>query len=68
LSSALVKITGDIGRIPTRDLRTAGAMNAFFFAPAIKGDSISALVATHPPLQQRLDQLAKVAAELGRPI
>jgi heat shock protein HtpX len=68
LSSALVKITGDIGRIPTRDLRTAGAMNAFFFAPAIKGDSISSLVATHPPLQQRLDQLAKVAAELGRPI
>jgi heat shock protein HtpX len=68
LSSALVKITGDIGRIPTRDLRTAGAMNAFFFAPAIKGDSINALVATHPPLQQRLDQLAKVAAELGRPI
>ena len=68
LSSALVKITGDIGRIPTRDLRTAGAMNTFFFAPAIKGDSINALVATHPPLQQRLDQLAKVAAELGRPI
>jgi heat shock protein HtpX len=68
LSSALVKITGDIGRIPTRDLRTAGAMNAFFFAPAIKGESISALVATHPPLEQRLDQLAKVAAELGRPM
>jgi heat shock protein HtpX len=68
LSSALVKITGDIGRIPTRDLRSAGAMNTFFFAPAIKGDSINALVATHPPLQQRLDQLAKVAAELGRPI
>jgi heat shock protein HtpX len=68
LSSALVKITGDIGRIPTRDLRSAGAMNTFFFAPAIKGDSINALVATHPPLQQRLDQLAKVAAELGRPM
>ena len=68
LSSALVKITGEIGRIPTRDLRSAGAMNTFFFAPAIKGDSINALVATHPPLQQRLDQLAKVAAELGRPI
>lgn len=68
LSSALVKITGDIGRIPTRDLRSAGAMNTFFFAPAIKGDSVNALVATHPPLQQRLDQLAKVAAELGRPI
>jgi heat shock protein HtpX len=68
LSSALVKITGDIGRIPTRDLRSAGAMNTFFFAPAIRGDSINALVATHPPLQQRLDQLAKVAAELGRPI
>jgi heat shock protein HtpX len=66
LASALTKISGDMARIPTRDLRQAESMNAFFIAPAIKGASLSSLLATHPPLQQRLDQLAKVSAELGR--
>jgi heat shock protein HtpX len=68
LASALTKISGDIARIPTKDLRAAESMNAFFFAPAIKGDSVNALLATHPPLEQRLDQLARVAADLGRPL
>jgi heat shock protein HtpX len=69
LANALIKVTGDIGRIPTRDLRTAQAFNAFFFAPALtngSGVSISALFATHPPLQVRLDQLAKLEAQMGR--
>ena len=34
LKAALIKVTGDIGRIPTKDLRTAQPLNAFFFAPA----------------------------------
>ncbi len=68
LASALTKISGEIGRIPTADLRAAESMNAFFFAPAIKGDSVNVLFATHPPLQQRLDQLARVASDLGRPL
>ena len=34
LKSALVKVSGDIARIPTRDLRAAQPLNAFFFAPA----------------------------------
>ena len=34
LKSALIKVSGDIGRIPTKDLRTAEPLNAFFFAPA----------------------------------
>jgi heat shock protein HtpX len=68
LASALTKISGDMARIPTRDLRQAESMNAFFIAPAIKGASLSSLLATHPPLQQRLDQLAKVSAQLGRPM
>jgi len=65
LSSALVKISGDMARIPNKDLRDSQAMSAFFFAPAINRESIGALFATHPPLQQRLDQLAKVSAELS---
>jgi heat shock protein HtpX len=68
LASALTKITGDMARIPTRDLRSAEPMNAFFIAPAFKGTSINSLLATHPPLEQRLDQLAKISAELGRPL
>jgi heat shock protein HtpX len=68
LADALVKITGDISAIPQRDLRSASAMNAFFIAPALSGVSMRTLTATHPSLEQRLEQLAKVQAELGRPL
>ena len=68
LASALQKITGDISRIPNRDLRASQSMNAFFIAPAISGASLKTLTSTHPPLEQRLEQLAKIARELGRPI
>src|SRR5829696_4233596 len=68
LASALVKITGEMGRIPTRDLRAAEPLNAFFFAPAAApGFSFSTLFATHPPLERRLAQLEQLEAELGRP-
>lgn len=67
LASALQKITGEINQIPQRDLRQASAMNAFFIAPAVNGISLRSLTATHPSLEQRLEQLAKIQAELGRP-
>ena len=67
LASALTKISGDIARIPSRDLRQAEAFNAFFFAPAIsgKGVSLSSLFSTHPPLEKRLDRLGVLSRELG---
>jgi heat shock protein HtpX len=66
LASALTKVSGEIARIPTRDLRAAEAFNAFFFAPALApGLSLSSLMSTHPTLQQRLDQLAEMSTELG---
>jgi heat shock protein HtpX len=68
LASALTKITGEIASIPQRDLRQAQPMNAFFIAPAVAGVSWRTLTATHPSLEQRLEQLAKVATELGRPL
>jgi heat shock protein HtpX len=68
LASALTKITGDMSAIPQRDLRAASAMNAFFIAPAVSGVSWKTLTSTHPSLEQRLEQLAKVATELGRPL
>ncbi len=68
LGSALQKISGEMAAIPNRDLRDAQRMNAFFIAPAISGATLKTLTSTHPSLEQRLDQLAKIAAELGRPM
>ena len=68
LASALTKITGDIASIPAKDLRAAQPMNAFFIAPAVAGLSWKTITSSHPSLEQRLEQLAKVSAELGRPM
>jgi heat shock protein HtpX len=66
LASALVKVSGAMGQIPTRDLRAAEAFNAFFFAPALApGFSISSLFSTHPPLERRLEQLADMERSMG---
>jgi heat shock protein HtpX len=68
LASALTKVSGDMARIPTRDLRQAEAFNAFFLVPALApGFSLSSLFATHPPLERRIDQLGRIARELGQP-
>ena len=66
LASALTKISGQMNAVPERDLRAAKSMNAFFIAPAVRGLGMGTLTATHPPLEQRLDQLAKIAASLGQ--
>ncbi len=67
LASALTKVSGEIARIPTRDLRSAQAFNAFFFTPALgRGASVAALFATHPPLEKRLQQLSTISAQLSR--
>ncbi|MEA2147264.1 MAG: heat shock protein HtpX, partial [Solirubrobacteraceae bacterium] len=68
LASALQKVTGEISRIPSRDLRSAEPFNAFFFTPALaNGFSISSLFSTHPSLEKRLAQLAEISVELGQP-
>lgn len=67
LASALQKISGEMNTIPDRDLRSSQKMNAFFIAPAVKGVSMRTLTSTHPSLEQRLEQLARIQAELGRP-
>jgi heat shock protein HtpX len=68
LASALVKVTGAMGQIPTRDLRAAEAFNAFFFTPAAApGFSISSLFSTHPTLERRLAQLSDLERQMSRP-
>jgi heat shock protein HtpX len=65
LASALTKVSGEIRKVPTRDLRAAEAFNAFFFAPALgPGVSLSSLLSTHPTLEKRLDQLAAMTTQL----
>ncbi|MFD0905278.1 zinc metalloprotease HtpX [Actinomadura sediminis] len=67
LASALTKVSGDIARIPTNDLRSAQPFNAFFFTPALgRGASVAALFSTHPPLDKRLAQLGKISDQLSR--
>jgi heat shock protein HtpX len=67
LASALTKISGDMGRIPKKDLRAAEPYNAFFFVPALTGKvDIASLFASHPPLEKRLEQLSRISVELGR--
>ena len=68
LASALVKISGEMAAIPSRDLRQAEPFNAFFFTPAVApGFSLSTLFSTHPTIERRLEQLTKISTELGRP-
>ncbi|MET7298022.1 zinc metalloprotease HtpX [Embleya sp. NPDC005575] len=67
LASALTKVSGQMAKIPTRDLRKAEPFNAFFFAPAIASkESLANVFATHPTLERRLEQLARISGELGR--
>jgi len=66
LASALTKVSGDIARIPTDDLRTAQAFNAFYFTPALGAEpGLSRFFTTHPSLEQRLEQLGRISGELG---
>jgi heat shock protein HtpX len=64
LSSALLKISGTIERVPSQDLRTAQGMNAFFIVPASVKGSIYNLFATHPPLEKRLEALGRLESQL----
>jgi heat shock protein HtpX len=68
LMSALQKISSEMFRIPQRDLREVETMNAFFIVPASVKQRTVSLFATHPPLEQRLERLAAIAREMGRPV
>jgi len=73
LASALQKVSGSMSRIPNDDLRKAAPMSAFYFAPAMKlhgpgqqgGDKLANLFSTHPSLEKRIEQLAKIQAQLN---
>jgi heat shock protein HtpX len=65
LASALVKITGTMGRVPQQDLRAAsGEMAAFYIVPPAAKRAVHNLFATHPPLDARLAALARLETQL----
>ena len=68
LMSALQKISGQIAVIPAQDLREVSAMNAFFIIPTTVKQKTAVLFMDHPPLEQRLEKLAEIARQMGRPV
>jgi heat shock protein HtpX len=64
LASALQKIASGMHQIPQKDLRAAGELNAFFIFPAGVGKGIAGLFATHPPIEKRLEALARLESQL----
>jgi heat shock protein HtpX len=63
LASALTKIASGMNRIPQKDLRAAGELQAFFIYPAAHG-KVSGLFATHPPMEKRIAALQRLEMQL----
>ncbi len=64
LSSALLKISGTMERIPQTDLRAHAEMNAFYIVPAGVKQSVYNLFSTHPPMEKRIEALSRLEAQL----
>ncbi|MHB1467797.1 MAG: zinc metalloprotease HtpX [Solirubrobacteraceae bacterium] len=64
LASALVKISNQIERTPSQDMRVAEGMSAFFIVPARTKRSVMNLFADHPPLEKRLAALSRLESQL----
>jgi len=64
LASALLKISGQMQRVPQKDLRAAQEMNAFFIIPASAKNSLANLFSTHPPVEQRIARLQRLEQQL----
>jgi heat shock protein HtpX len=64
LSSALLKISGTMERIPQTDLRAHAEMNAFYIFPASAKNSLFNLFSTHPPIEKRIAALSRLEAQL----
>jgi heat shock protein HtpX len=64
LSSALLKISGTMERLPMNDLRAHSELNAFYIIPAGTKQSLLNLFSTHPPVEKRIEQLMRLEAQL----
>jgi len=64
LSSALMRISGAMQRVPDQDLRAAGKMSAFFIVPPSVKESVATLFMDHPPTEKRIAALQKLEQQL----
>jgi heat shock protein HtpX len=64
LSSALMKISGQMDRVPEQDLRAAQQLSAFFIIPPTAKASVRSLFLDHPPTEKRIERLQRYEAEL----
>jgi heat shock protein HtpX len=65
LANALMKISGTMKQMPTKDLRQVEGLNAFFIVPAISGSTIGNLFSTHPPVEKRIQKLMEMEASMS---
>jgi heat shock protein HtpX len=65
LANALMKISGSMRRVPTKDLRQVEGLNAFFIIPAISGSTVGNLFSTHPPVEKRVQKLMEMEASMS---
>jgi heat shock protein HtpX len=65
LASALIKISNQMDQIPQRDLRAAsGELAAFYIFPPKVKSTVATLFSTHPPIEARLEALARYESQL----
>jgi len=63
LASALMKLGGEMQHVPKQDLRHA-EMNAFYIFPVRAKQSMFNVFSTHPPMDERIERLARMESEL----
>jgi heat shock protein HtpX len=66
LAAALSRLQSASERAPQQDLREVASMQAFFIVPPAAGRAFSRLLATHPPMEERIARLSKMEAALQR--
>ena len=71
LMSLLTRLSGEMHQVPSRDLRTVGAMNALLIVPAVEPSAGWTLdpvkiFPTHPRLDERLARLSTATRRMSR--
>ena len=66
LSSALMKISGQMDRVPEQDLRSAQQLSAFFIVPPSAKKAVQSVFMSHPPTEKRIERLQRYEQELQR--
>jgi heat shock protein HtpX len=63
LSSALLKISRGMERVPQQDLRSSEMAAFYIFPPGLK-KGLGNLFSTHPPMEQRIEALGRLETQL----